>query len=328
MPNFDNRNLRQEAANKLRTAPNRGKLILLFAGVSAGLSLAAGIVSVILDSQIAGTGGLSGLQLRSTLSTVQAMLNILIMAFIPFWNLGYTSVVLKLGRGEAAKETDLLNGLRRFGPVLRLMLLRLAVSFIVGFAAVQVASIAFSMTPWAVPFYQQLENAGLMSPSGMMDEATMSVLLPTMIPLWILTAALLVAAMIPVSYRLRLAELCLMDDPQCGALLAMFQSNRMMKGNCLALFKLDLHFWWYYLAQILVTALCYGDVLLPLLGIQLPFSPEVGFLLFYVLAQGAQILLYWRCRNLVECTYVGAYDLLRTTPAPQPQPPKNVPWNY
>lgn len=328
MPIFDNRRLRQEADTKLRSAPNRGKLILLFAGVAAGLSLAAGIVSMLLDSQIAGAGGLAGLRLRSTLSTVQAMLNIVILAFIPFWNLGYTSVALKLGRGEAASETDLLDGLRRFGPALRLMLLRLVVSFAVGFAAVQVASIAFSMTPWAVPFYQQLDNAGLMDPSGVMDEATMAALLPTMIPLWILIVALLVAAMIPVSYRLRLSELCLMDDPQCGALLAMFQSNRMMKGNCMALFRLDLHFWWYYLAQVLVTALCYGDVLLPLLGIQLPFSPEVSFLLFYVLAQGAQILLYWRCRNLVECTYVGAYDILRTAPEPQPQPPKNVPWNY
>lgn len=328
MPIFDYRRLQQEAVNKLRSAPNRGRLILLFAGVATGLSLAAGIVSMLLDSQIAGTGGLAGLRLRSSLSTIQAMLNLVIMAFIPFWNLGYTSVALKLGRGEAAKETDLFNGLRRFGPALRLIFLRLVVSFAVGFAAVQVASIAFSMTPWAVPFYQQLENAGLMSPSGVMDEAAIAALLPTMIPLWILIVALFFVAMIPVTYRLRLAELCLMDDPQCGALLAMFQSNRMMKGNCLALFKLDLHFWWYYLAQVLVTALCYGDVLLSLAGISLPLAPEVSFLLFYVLAQGAQILLFWRCRNLVECTYVGAYDILRTAPEPQPQPPKNVPWNY
>ena len=109
MPIFDNCALRQEAARKLESAPNRGKLVLLFASVSAGLSFAAGLVSMLLDSQIAGTGGLDGLQLRSVLSTVQAMLNILLLVFIPFWNLGYTSVALKLGREEAAAETDLLD---------------------------------------------------------------------------------------------------------------------------------------------------------------------------------------------------------------------------
>ena len=61
---------------------------------------------------------------------------------------------------------------------------------------------------------------------------------------------------------------------------------------------------------ILIPLLCYGDVLLPLAGVNLPFDPMVSFFLFYVASQAAQVLLYWRCRNLVECTYVGAYDTL------------------
>ena len=324
MPISDPRSLRQKAAQSLRSAPNGSKLVLIFAGVAAGLSLAAGIVSMILDSQIAGTGGLSGMQLRSVLSTIQSLLNILIMVFVPFWSLGYTSVVLKLSRGEDATETDLLNGFRRFGPGLRLMLLRQVIGFAVAFAAFQVASIAFSMTPWAVPFYEKME-LGL---SGTMDEATMAALTEAMIPLLVIVGALYFVAMIPVTYRLRMAEFQLMDEPKYGALLALLQSNRMMKGNCLALFKLDLHFWWYYLANILVTALCYGDMLLPLVGIHLPIAPEISFVLFYVVAQGAQILLYWRCRNQVDCTYAVAYDALQNAPEATPQPPKNVPWNY
>ena len=246
------------------------------------------------------------------------------MAFLPFWNLGYTSVVLKLSRGEAAAEKDLLGGFHRFGPGLRLILLRQVIGFAVAFAAAQVASIAFSMTPWAIPFYEQME----LSLSGTMDEAAMAALTEASIPLMIIAGVLYLIAMIPVTYRLRMAEFRLMDEPKCGALLALFQSIRMMKGNCMALFKLDLHFWWYYLLNLLVTLLCYCDMLLPMVGVTLPIDPEVSFILFYVLAQGAQVLLYWRCRNLVECTYVVAYDLLRTTPAPQPQPPKNVPWHY
>lgn len=328
MPLFDRSRLRQQAIHKLEAAPNRGRLILLFAGISAGLSLAVGIVSMILDSQIAGTGGLSGLQLRGVLSTVQSLLSIAVLVFMPFWNLGYTSVALKLGRGEAASDKDLLNGFRRFGPALRLMLLRQVVNFAIAFAAMQVAGIAFSMTPWAATFYTQLDAGTLLNSSGAVDEAAMDALLPVMIPYLIIVGALILVALIPVTYRLRMAEFQLMDEPKCGAVLAMLLSNRMMKGRCMQLFKLDLSFWWYYLANILVTVLCYADVLLPLLGIALPFSPEVGFLLFYILAQAAQVLLYWRCRNQVDCTYVAAYDALRAEPAQPPKPPKNVPWNY
>ena len=324
MPISNRRFLQQTAAERLRSAPNGGTLVLLFAGVDAGLSLAAGIVSMILDNQIAGTGGLSGMQLRSVLSTVQTLLNILTMTLLPFWSLGYTSVALKLSRSETAKEKDLLNGFFRFGPALRLMLLRSVIGFAIAFASIQIASIAFSATPWAAPFYEQME----IFLSGTMDEAAMEALTESMIPLLIIAGILFTIAMIPVTYRLRMAEFRLMDEPKCGALLAMLQSNRMMRGNCVGLFKLDLHFWWYYLANILVAALCYGDYLLPLVGINLPINPEVSFVLFYVVALGAQVLLYWRCRNQVECTYAVAYDALQNAPEVPPQPPKNVPWNY
>ena len=313
---LDHHNLRRQAASRLENAPNRGKLVLLFACVLAGLSLAAGIISVILDGQIAGTGGLGGLQARSILSTIQATMNIAIYAFVPFWNLGYTSVALKWIRGEAACEKDLLNGLRRFGPALRLMLLRMMVYFAISFAVTQVASILFPFTPWAMPFYQQLESSGLMDPTAILDEVAMEALITATIPYWIIAGALYLAALIPVTYRLRMAEFRLMDEPQCGALMALLQSNRMMKENCVKLFKVDLQFWWYYLASILIPVLCYGDVLLPAIGVELPFDPLVSFFLFYVVAQLAQIFLYWRCRNQVECTYVAAYDALNAEPLP------------
>ena len=325
---LDRNTLRQQAAQKLDAALNRDKLVLLFVCVTAALSLAAGIVSMVLDGQIAETGGLGGMQLRSTLSTIQAMLTIALFVFVPFWDLGYASVVLKLGRGEPAKEKDLLNGFRRFGPALRLMLLRQVINFALVFVAVQLASIVFSFTPWSTPFYQQLESTGLVDAVTEMDEATMQALVSAMIPYWILTIVIYVAALIPVTYRLRMAEYRIMDDPKCGALMALLQSNRMMKGNCIALLKVDLSYWWYYLAYILVPLLCYGDVLLPLVGVELPFDPTVSFFLFYVLAQGAQILFFWRCRNQVECTYVRAYDTLQEALILPAQPPKNVPWNY
>lgn len=323
---LDPQALRQQAADRLQAASNQKKLVLIFACVSAGLSLAAGVVSMILDGQIAGTGGLGGLQLRSVLTTVQAMLTFLLLTFIPFWNLGYTSVALKLGRGEAASEQDLLGGFRRFGPGLRLLLLRMLVYFALAFAAVQVASIVLSLTPWANTFYLQMTAMDLTA--AQIDDATLDAMTQAMLPVLIVAGVLYLVALVPVTYRLRLAEYRLMDEPKCGALLAMLQSNRMMKGNCVKLFKVDLQFWWYYLASILIPMLCYGDVLLPAIGINLPFDPMVSFFLFYVASQVAQVLLYWRCRNLVECTYACAYDeLLEDWVLPAP-PPQNNPWNY
>lgn len=323
---LDPQALRQQAADRLQAASNQKKLVLIFACVSAGLSLAAGVVSMILDGQIAGTGGLGGLQLRSVLTTVQAMLTFLLLTFIPFWNLGYTSMALKLGRGEAASEQDLLGGFRRFGPGLRLLLLRMLVYFALAFAAVQVASIVLSLTPWANTYYQQMMAIDLTA--AQIDDATLDAMTQAMLPVLIVAGVLYLVALVPVTYRLRLAEYRLMDEPKCGALLALLQSNRMMKGNCVKLFKVDLQFWWYYLASILIPMLCYGDVLLPAIGINLPFDPMVSFFLFYVASQVAQVLLYWRCHNLVECTYACAYDeLLEDWVLPAP-PPQNNPWNY
>ena len=323
---LDPQALRQQAADRLQAASNQKKLVLIFACVSAGLSLAAGVVSMILDGQIAGTGGLGGLQLRSVLTTVQAMLTFLLLTFIPFWNLGYTSVALKLGRGEAASEQDLLGGFRRFGPGLRLLLLRMLVYFALAFAAVQVASIVLSLTPWANTFYLQMTAMDLTA--AQIDDATLDAMTQAMLPVLIVAGVLYLVALVPVTYRLRLAEYRLMDEPKCGALLALLQSNHLMKGNCVKLFKVDLQFWWYYLASILIPMLCYGDVLLPAIGINLPFDPMVSFFLFYVASQVAQVLLYWRCRNLVECTYACAYDeLLEDWVLPAP-PPQNNPWNY
>lgn len=321
---LDPQALRQQAADRLQAASNQKKLVLIFACVSAGLALAAGVVSMILDGQIAGTGGLGGLQLRSVLTTLQAMLNFLLLTFIPFWNLGYTSVVLKLGRGEAASEQDLLGGFRRFGPGLRLLLLRMLVYFALAFAAVQVASIVLSLTPWANTYYQQMMTIDLTA--AQIDDATMEAMTQAMLPVLIVAGVLYLVALVPVTYRLRLAEYRLMDEPKCGALLAMLQSNHLMKGHCVAMFKLDLGFWWYYLASVLIPVICYGDVLLPLAGVQLPFDPTVSFFLFYVLAQAAQVALYWCCRNQIECAYVGAYDTLLSQLPPPAQPAQTNPW--
>ena len=115
--------------------------------------------------------------------------------------------------------------------------------------------------------------------------------------------------------------LCIADEPRVGALAAMRQSRDMLRRNRFALFKLDLSMWWYYLLQLLVTVICYGNVLLPMVGVTLPFNDTVAYFLFLVLSLIAQMAVAYFAMNRVNVTYAMAYESLR----PKPQESKSVP---
>ena len=85
----------------------------------------------------------------------------------------------------------------------------------------------------------------------------------------------------------------------------------MMRRNCLNLLKLDLHLWWFYLASMLASLVCYGDAILPMLGITLPFSDDFSFYLFYGLYWILQFAIFYFLRNGVEVSYALAYDSIR-----------------
>ena len=59
----------------------------------------------------------------------------------------------------------------------------------------------------------------------------------------------------------------IIEKPGISAITALRSSRIMMRGNAVNLFKLDLRLWWYYLAMTVSTVICYGDQLLPALGI-------------------------------------------------------------
>ena len=308
------RGLKAAAADALCHAPGHRRLVLVWAGISAVASLLVTFVSFVLDNEIQGTGGLDGIGLRSALSTVQSVLRVLLSAAIPFWNLGYLRSVLGISRQERVYGSTLLAGFHRFGPALRLELLRgflYVLAIIVGFNA---GSIILSFTPLAGPVNDFLAANEDMLLSGTLDEAVMDAAVTAIIPMFIGCAVVCVIALLPVFYRMRLASLRIIDEPRCGAIAAAVESNRMMRRNCLALFRLDLSFWWYYLAQALLLVVFYGDMILTALGIPMPFSDDVAFFLFYLAATAAQVVLLYFCSNKVKVTYAKFYDALRTPP--------------
>lgn len=308
----DRKGLKRLAAERLEGSVQARKIVLIWAGVSALVSLVVSLISFLLDGQIEGTGGLAGIGLRSFLSTAQALLSLANMALMPFWSLGYTACVLRFSQGASCQPRHLLEGLRRFGPAFRMMLLRTLLYVGIALLAGNIASFFFSLSPASLRMYELLVLHEEAFAAGTLSDAAAMELLRAMVPMLIGGALLCLAALIPVSYRLRLAEFRLMDEPRCRARVSLLESNRLMRGNGLALFRLDLSFWWYILAEFLAAGLCYGDILLTALGIPLPMGSDLAFFLFYVLGLGAQVALLCCKGNYVQTTYALFYRTLVT----------------
>ena len=112
-------------------------------------------------------------------------------------------------------------------------------------------------------------------------------------------------------YRYRMADYILIDRPGTGALAALRESRYMMRGHRVQPLRLDLSLWWVYAAMLLTTAACYGDLLLPALGISLPISDTAAYFVFFAVYLAATFAVYYFLRNRVEVTYALAYDSLR-----------------
>ena len=85
----------------------------------------------------------------------------------------------------------------------------------------------------------------------------------------------------------------------------------MMRGSRVRLFKLDVSLWWWYAISFVSSLLCYGDVLLPMVGVELPFSADVSYFLFYGLFLVAQFLAAYFFGNYIQVVYAQVYNALK-----------------
>ncbi len=331
----DHRLIKQTASARLCEASyNPRRLVLIHTGITFGLSLLATAIHFVVNKQIAGTGGLSGLGMRSILTTVQTVLQYAVTILMPFWQIGFTAAMLATARGQSFTPQHILTkGFRRFSGVLGLELFRLALVFLISIACIYLCCSIFVMTPLAAPFMQILAPAlqdSTMLAGGQiyLDDATLAAATDALFPLLIMAGVLVLVLLIPVSYRLRLAEFILMDETRCGGTRAALTSAKRMRRNCFALFRLDLSFWWFHLLLTATTFVGYLDLLLPALGISLPLNGDVAYFGFYILHMLLQLGLFVWAKPHLVCSQAVFYDNL--TPAePKPQPkPQNLPWDY
>lgn len=322
--------LKQSANDALaQAAYPPGRLMLLYAGISASVLLVVTIVTYLLQMQIDKTGGLSGIGLRSVLSTASALLSQGVNLIIPFFAIGYLSASLQMARKLSFSGSTLLDGFRCAGPVFRLMLAKGLLLLLPGMVCFYPAMLIFLMTPFSDALTEAITPL-LMESSDMQalldNPAVIAAVEEVALPAMLIFLGLYLLVCIPLFYRLRLSELALMENPRAGAIAAIRKSIALTRRNCRRLLKLDFSYWWYYLLTAIISVIAYGDVIAPYLGVVLPMDSQTAFFAFYIIYLLAQFALRMWMMNRVQVSYVLLYDDL-TLYQPFRRPVSHTPWN-
>lgn len=294
------------------------KLTAIHAGVLAGVGLLVAVLSYLLNIGIGEAGGLGGIGTRAALETVQSVLQMASLALTPFWAMGFTRAALLYADRQSPNPQTLMSGFYCWGPVLRLLTLRALLYFAVTMLTLQVGSMLFALSPTADRIADMVMQAGALDADAIialfetMDTASLFRLTLSILPYFLIPTGI---ALIYLSYRLRFADFLLMAAPQMGAMAAIAQSFRLTKGHILTIFKMDLRFWWFYVLEVLVTVLSYGDVVMTAFGTNWGSLDWLASLLFYAVALVVQIGLYvWRKPQVVT-----SYAVLFKYLLPQPE---------
>lgn len=290
-----------------------GKLVLLYCGVLAALSLGSSGLQLFLESRIGQTGGLGGLGMRSVLQTVQTILDFVNMFFGPFWSAGFLLAVLGMVRGGAPRLEDLTGGFRRFGRILGGLAFEYMTVVTVTTGGVYLAGILFALTPMGRELGEimmpLMSDPNFITPEGMvnLEMIPMQILTRAALPVAGLMLLTLVPAFVWIGYGFRMAVYLMMERP-IGGFRAHMESMRLMRGYKWQLFKLDLRFWWYHGLGVLVTCVGSLDLILEAVGVQVPVDSRVlffGTLVLYFVLQTA-LFLWKKCD--VDAAYVLAFE--------------------
>lgn len=313
--------LKVKAANRLESGKDPKKVVLVYSAVVALSALAVNVVQFILDSQISKTGGLQNIGTRSALSTLSSVLPLVQTLVLMCLGLGYTAAVLRLVRRQYASEKALKAGFERFWLLLRTRLLQALIYGGIAFLLSYVAMAIFMLSPFSDRLSSlalSLSAAGAITPEALLNNtALLASAYEALMPMMVIYCILLVIVIWAVSYRFRLVDYLLIDQPQLGALSALRTSRQKMKGHIKELFKLDISFWWYYLLRALSAGLIYLDMVLAILGVQLPLSPTASFFGVILAYLGSDFALNYFFLNRVEMAYALFYDILNPQQPPQ-----------
>lgn len=307
--------VKKAALRRLRDAQAEKRVAAVYAGLTLGLSALVVLLTLVLELLIDQSGGLGGMGRRTVLISLQNILPVIAIPVNLCLELGYQAAMLRVARGQYVSPQSIRLGFDRFWVLLRCVLLESAILFGTCLGAIYLGSLIFMMSPFsdrAMALLQPLlENATVLSPQVIPDSGVYDQLMGAMAPAFVLCLVLAAVLTVPLAFRYRMAQYVIIDKPGIPAMMALRQSRYMMKGNTGKLLKLDISLWWYYVLDVLARLLCYGDVILALVGVRLPWSDTVSYYGFFAAYLAVQFAIYYFLRNRVETAYAIAYDSIR-----------------
>lgn len=317
----DRKQLKNLASGRLENVRSLSKILLIYSALLLGLTGFTTLVNYLLDLQMEGLTGLSSFSKRTMLSSIQSMIPIALSLFTMCLEVGYLAVMLRIARGQYTSEQTLRLGFDRFWVLLRcsiLMGFRYAATL---FLSVYIGILLFMVLPVSEPAMEilapYLSEMSVLSGELVLDEAAYAQFAQAVWPAYVICGVIFAVAAVPLWYSYRMVNYIIIDKPGMGALMAMRESRQMMRRNRIAMLKLDMSFWWYYLALLTAQAVCYGDLILPMLGISLPGNSEMWYFVFMAVYLAALFAIYYFLRSKVEVSYALAYDSLK------PEEPKD-----
>ena len=309
---MQNRELKRQAEDKLRSVPQHKKLALYYAGILCLISVVFMLADQLISMAFPETGGLSNMGLRSFLSTLSSILPIISFVLSMCLSFGFLGGMVRVSRGQYTSPNALRTGFERFFPLLRLTALKALIVTGLSIGATYLTSLIYTLSPLSNALAPALSSGSLLNEGTLtLDPTTIEAVYAAMPAMLAIFLAVMGIFGVPMLYRLRLADYVLYDHPETGALYALRQSKVMMRGNRWAMFKLDLSFWWYFLLAALSAAVNYAPVLLSLVSVSLPLSDNASAILFFLLSTALDFVVIYRFRSKLEVTYALAYNSLK-----------------
>lgn len=309
------RELKNFASQRLEHCREDRRILLIYAVLVLGSSGLVTVANYIIGSQIDNFGGLRNVSIRTTLSALQTMLPIVQNIFTMCLELGLIAAMLRIARGQYVSQRTLKLGFDRFWVLLRCSLLMgLLVSAEV-FLCIYLGVMVYMVTPFSNAAMEilapYLADATILDSQIVLTDASAEQLSQVIGPAFAFCGLFLLLLAVPMLYNFRMVNYIIIDKPALGALAAMGESRKIMRGHRFAMFKLDLSLWWYYLLLMLASVVGYGDMLLSMVGVTLPGSETVWYFVFYALYLLVLLGIYVFLRSRVEVVYSLAYDTLK-----------------
>ena len=309
------REIKDFASRRLEESASQKQIVTIYIGLALGLTALVTVLNHVMGLQIDNFGGLSNLGKRTMLSSIQSMLPLAQSILAMCLDVGYVAAMLRIARGMYTSPQTLRLGFGRFWVLMRCAIFKGLIFTGVMIGSMYLGIVIFLMTPLADPVEEivtpLISQMTLLDSAVMIDDATYAQLVQAMLPCVAFGGVVLVILGGPIFYSFRMVNYVIIDKPAMGALMALRESKKMMRGHRLQLLKLDVSLWWYYLASAGALLVCYGDVLLPMLGVELPVPETVAFFGFYLLYMAASFCVHYFLRNKAEVSYALAYDAVK-----------------